>query len=522
MNIKTKNGNNPLFDIMKSTIFGIEIETCIKFEKKIRIPNALYDYDNFELNLSAYYNYLMDNKMIPVLTNFTNPLERYTFGVSMVDENKDIGKKWKIVKDNSIKCGDNPYIYPIEIVSPILRPTIILRNPLASTQQFKDLYEEEEGYFMEGFNNIYNYYYFLFNNEYSDINKIKIIKNDSQGFHVHISNEKITTPNKTSYISEEINHGLLHFSHYLRMFYFFEELLYDFVDESRKKSVYCKPLKADLHSTIYGDYLVNNIFLDMEKYFVNGNIKTSDVIDMYFTPEGNGKNRYYSINLTHINTDENVDYFNPIHFEIRMHQGTNDIAEMTNWTLLMILFYSTCIEEMDKVIKLFNEGDIENASKLYKDYLKPFDDDYLANNCLNLKMFNLFFDRFIRSNVLKNYYRNKARSSFLKNSPTPVPSNIIFHSPKKFDQNGKALVSPKLENYLKTINYPYEDTFPNYYKPIALDPNDVNGEESPFYSNQNNFDSFPVSPIGDNNDRLRAQFESLAQSLTDDLSPIPK
>mgnify|MGYP007114770935 FL=1 len=124
--------------------------------------------------------------------------------------------------------------------------------------------------------------------------------------------------------------------------------------------------------------------------------------------------------------------------------------------------------------------------------------------------------------MLKNYYRNKARSSFLKNSPTPVPSNIIFHSPKKFDQNGKALVSPKLENYLKTINYPYEDTFPNYYKPIALDPNDVNGEESPFYSNQNNFDSFPVSPIGDNNDRLRAQFESLAQSLTDDLSPIPK
>jgi hypothetical protein len=161
-------------------------------------------------------------------------------------------------------------------------------------------------------------------------------------------------------------------------------------------------------------------------------------------------NRYFTINL-----QNKVDIDSPIHLEIRYHQSTNDISEIYNWILFINCMLTNCIYEINTIIKDIDHPDIINSKKFKKISASFVTNDLVENNFVNVKMFNLLFDRFVKNQTLKNFYRSKCRDLDLSdnNQITPVNDGLHLHPPKYFDENGKVRHDTPLNILQKNVNY---------------------------------------------------------------------
>ena len=70
-------------------------------------------------------------------------------------------------------------------------------------------------------------------------------------------------------------------------------------------------------------------------------------------------------------------------------------------------------------------------------------------------MFNLLFDRFIKNQQLKNFYRLRCRDLDLSDTKqiTLINNGLYFHLPKYFDKNGNVLEENPISILQKNVNY---------------------------------------------------------------------
>lgn len=123
---------------------------------------------------------------------------------------------------------------------------------------------------------------------------------------------------------------------------------------------------------------------------------------------------------------------------------------MYNWTLLLLLFYNSCIFEMLMVKNYYDSENYYATFSLFQEITKPFDIHYINNNGVNHFMFELLFSRFVRNSVLRNFYANKINFTIYKFN---IINEFNVHSSTRFDMNGFSTPTVRFITYLKSINY---------------------------------------------------------------------
>lgn len=105
------------------------------------------------------------------------------------------------------------------------------------------------------------------------------------------------------------------------------------------------------------------------------------------------------------------------------------------------------------------------------------DEKYLENERSNVYTFNIPFDRFIRNDTLKIFYREKIYkystydlryyqyyrehitpllSSIENGIVTSVPNSINLHPKTYFDENGKLIYPNPVTRYMDEIGFDYQ------------------------------------------------------------------
>ena len=466
--IMKQNIKEKIYYIFLSSRFGIEIEACNNIntgypEYKTLNPELLKL--ERQIALRSLYNTLIEHNVVPKMDNiyfkFANFLNYTPLGA---------GSQWEIHEDSTINCTNFDPRYDIlledEIVSPIMYmgfdrynsiykkinrdSNILIEKNNLWIELEKNFHGEnkdletygKDNYYYEGLFLIFTWYLLLFNNEFKlNNNGIPLISQLNipyNGLHIHISNLKM----------ENNFYGLLKLTHFLRTFYFFENLIGKFLTKNRENNNYCKKMSREHEINKHNNMIEYDTLL---LKYINSEKITYDILHGLFT----NYDKYFTINLQN-KVGENL----PIHLEIRYHQSTNNISEIYNWILFINCLLTNCIYEIDTIIK-----DIKNAYKYKKNieennkFLKInssfVTEDLKKNNYVNINMFNLLFDRFIKNQTLKNFYRSKCRDLDLSDNTliTQVTDNLDFHPPTYFDENGKLRQNNPLNILQKNVNY---------------------------------------------------------------------
>ena len=150
--------------------------------------------------------------------------------------------------------------------------------------------------------------------------------------------------------------GFFVLTHFLRTWYFFENIIYSFLDPSRENNKYAKNL-YELQDPAIVDSLS---FILRELIYRDSKTDAYSLSDIkkYFGIDS----KYVAINLDNIRSRE-YSPDTPIHIEIRSHEGTTNISDIYNWIIFVNLILSTCINEIHEVFQYLEPGPNRNTRR---------------------------------------------------------------------------------------------------------------------------------------------------------------
>ena len=465
MSILEESASNKILEDLKETfrrsIFGVELESCINIGENIAIPPYKHGQGSlkaFQLaeNMARFLNSIIKNNTTAALVKDKGDIDHhFFFGLDVGYHSTDVKKKWTFQNDVTIECQGKVVVTRYEIVTPILYMgkgllnTYRSRNPNLSKNKIYEYLEEkfsQTDTFFEGLMILMYYHEVLFNGHESNDknrnrhNSINLENNVLNSLHVHISNEKMKNEPK----------GFVALAHFLRTWYFFENIIYSFLEASRENTVHA--VKTNTLAPADQIDALPRIFKTLiEADQMNKNIINAKTIKEYFLND----RRRVSINLQHIkieHTDPNI----PIHIEIRSHHGTTNISEIYNWIVLINLILSTCINEIDTVFQYVKgqDRDLKQASVLLgsftESYIENYNQSYIDQGkeykFVSVKMFNLLFDRFVKCETLRKYYQNKTRFALFKNNKEikKIEPSLVMHPSFLFNDVGKLGKRPNI------------------------------------------------------------------------------
>ncbi|AYV85347.1 MAG: putative amidoligase enzyme, partial [Satyrvirus sp.] len=230
------NDINNVKDIFKQTMFGVELESCIYVGNDIKLSRYGAEYTAKDMNpedirdaLPEYLNKIITYNTIPLKSDqkLHNVPEYFFFSHNTSYHSSDSGDMWTLQSDPSMDCT-NPDVTKCEIVTPTLFMGVYPRYDENLIYNFlKTKYNKNDDNFFEGLLFLIYYHEVIFNPLPSHMNKslvrnnertINLFENTRNGLHVHLS--------KREMLGNKV--GRLKFIHFLRNFYFFENLIYTF------------------------------------------------------------------------------------------------------------------------------------------------------------------------------------------------------------------------------------------------------------------------------------------------------
>ena len=183
------------------------------------------------------------------------------------------------------------------------------------------------------------------------------------------------------------------------------------------------------------DATIGNCFLKMRNSIINKKHPMGAYAIKIYNGGGASKDEYNINNNNDCSTYEKSGEDECIgHLEIRLHHSTDDFAEIHNWILLMNLFLSSCIQNIDNLVNIA-DNDAEFDTKI-NEQIPDFPTDNDGSTINYLAMFDDFFDNYIKNNTLKKFYRNKSTDKAIKNSSKESTTLIHLHTPHIFDDSG--------------------------------------------------------------------------------------
>lgn len=304
-------------DIIRESRFGIELETCIcslNYKNPTMYTETKYQEKVDEKELDLFYEHIVEITR----KKGQNIWEKAT-------ENHLDYSMWNIVYDHSVHCfsdtvGKECFFFPVEIVSPIFD---------ADENGFKMFKAHWDTYIMDK-NFIYS-------------------TNNSQGFHIHISNDKLDKLKL------------------LKLWYVFEDVFFK-IFPNRMNNIYIYSIREKLHylyDTNIGDEIINKLTEDGEE---------NVIIDKYTT-----------LNLSISGTN---------HVEFRIHPGTMNFIEIYNWIKLVLIFTAYTIKNNTKDIKLKIINNLSVDEKFY----------YLFSNVIGDKsLLDYYLYVIVNTDIKKKY-----------------------------------------------------------------------------------------------------------------------
>lgn len=181
-------------DIYSSSVFGVEIEGCHKYDTNIDSCDGETDIlDKF----SCYANTLIKSGTVPTIYNKSTKevIESALFyNVNKFDNFSEgsTGKAWSYALDTSVKCSEN--INSIEIISPILYMMDHYFDSIGEKNELWVKLEENfraENKYHEGLFFLFVYFTFVLNNKYNKYGVLCDGADNTAGLHVHYSNPLI-------------------------------------------------------------------------------------------------------------------------------------------------------------------------------------------------------------------------------------------------------------------------------------------------------------------------------------------
>lgn len=445
--------------IFRSTKFGVEFESCNDITIKLPSNVGINANNRKHGSMVNFYNRLIETSRVPLIYDETmKPLDKFTFSKSVLYHPNDSGSLWTLQVDSSIRCDDNSYT-KAEIVTPIMYMGDDNYNSEYSNGLFnknkiwielEKNFKDNDCYF-EGLFVMLSWYNLMFNNMEKKKEEPHVYQynTDDNGLHVHISNTEIQNNKK----------GILCLAHFLRTFYFFENLIGHFLTENRRNNKYCikmrdlykkknrqqkydLDIKENLLSVIKGVYFQENKLLSYLTIHDEFNI-TND--------------RYVTVNLANniTGTKNQRKVIDNLRMEIRYHQSVDNIDQVYNWVLFLNMILSTCISEMSEVYDLISTNP-DKANSLFDKYNSSFmNRELYNNNHVNVNMFNLLFSRFCPNNELKDFYLYYCDSNYIQNNPNilDVNNSLQLHPEEYFDLDGSLLEDNPMVPYQKNMDY---------------------------------------------------------------------